>query len=154
MVSVVSRLIDGVKAKGSRAPIDISDIAQRESFDVIGMVPPSITLGSDAPCAAIFAHIVFQIASLRSLLDNLTVPTVEPCLHQRVPDKLYMCCAQVGFGKDFQASRNIDNDVGRNFRLLGSFLRESVKRSGSPLRQFSRSQVQPCKLSCQPCSNA
>lgn len=48
---------------------------------------------------------------------------------------------QVGFGKDFQASRNIDNDVGKNFRLLGSFLSEAVKRSGSPLRQFSRSPV-------------
>jgi len=48
---------------------------------------------------------------------------------------------QVGFGKDFQASRNIDNDVGKNFRLLGSFLSEGVKRSGSPLRQFSRSPV-------------
>ena len=48
---------------------------------------------------------------------------------------------QVGFGKDFQASRNIDNDVGRNFRLLGSFLTEAVKRSGDPLRQFSRSAV-------------
>ncbi len=50
-------------------------------------------------------------------------------------------CVQVGFGKDFQASRNIDNDVGKNFRLLGSFLSEAVKRSGSPLRQFSRSPV-------------
>ena len=48
---------------------------------------------------------------------------------------------QVGFGKDFQASRNIDNDVGRNFRLLGSFLTEAVKRNGDPLRQFSRSPV-------------
>jgi hypothetical protein len=48
---------------------------------------------------------------------------------------------QVGFGKDFQASRNIDNDVGRNFHLLGSFLTEAVKRNGDPLRQFSRSQV-------------
>lgn len=48
---------------------------------------------------------------------------------------------QVGFGKDFQASRDIDNDVGRSFRLLGSFLQESIKRLGSPLRQFSRATV-------------
>ena len=49
--------------------------------------------------------------------------------------------AQVGFGRDFQASRDIDNDVGRSFRLLGSFLQESIKRLGSPLRQFSRAAV-------------
>ena len=48
---------------------------------------------------------------------------------------------QVGFGKDFQASRNIHNDVGQIFRLLGSFLVEAVKRNGSPLRQYSRSPV-------------
>ena len=48
---------------------------------------------------------------------------------------------QVGFGKDFQASRNIRNDVGKNFRLLGSFMVEAVKRTGSPLRQYSRSPV-------------
>ena len=40
MVNVVGRLIDGVKAKGSATAIDVSDIAQRESFDVIGMVKP------------------------------------------------------------------------------------------------------------------
>ena len=40
MVNVVARLIDGVKAKGSATAIDVSDIAQRESFDVIGMVKP------------------------------------------------------------------------------------------------------------------
>ena len=34
----MSRLVEGVKAKGSAAAIDVSDIAQRESFDVIGMV--------------------------------------------------------------------------------------------------------------------
>ena len=55
---------------------------------------------------------------------------------------------QVGFGKDFQASRNIDNDVGRNFRLLGSFLTEVVKRNGDPLRQFSRSPVRFYTLLC------
>ena len=38
VVAVVSRLVDGVKAKGSAAAIDVSDISQRESFDVIGMV--------------------------------------------------------------------------------------------------------------------
>jgi hypothetical protein len=38
VVNVVGRLIDGIKAKGSEAAIDVSDIAQRESFDVIGMV--------------------------------------------------------------------------------------------------------------------
>ena len=38
VVNVVGRLIDGIKAKGSDAAIDVSDIAQRESFDVIGMV--------------------------------------------------------------------------------------------------------------------
>ena len=41
MVSVVGRLIDGVKAEGPDSAIDISDIAQRESFDVIGMVSPA-----------------------------------------------------------------------------------------------------------------
>ena len=40
VVAVVSRLVDGIKAKGSAAAIDVSDIAQRESFDVIGMVGP------------------------------------------------------------------------------------------------------------------
>ncbi len=38
MVNVVGRLIDAVKAEGPNNAIDISDIAQRESFDVIGMV--------------------------------------------------------------------------------------------------------------------
>ena len=38
VVAVVSRLVDGIKAKGSAAAIDVSDISQRESFDVIGMV--------------------------------------------------------------------------------------------------------------------
>ena len=55
---------------------------------------------------------------------------------------------QVGFGRDFQASRDIDNDVGRSFRLLGSFLQESIKRLGSPLRQFSRAAVR-CLILCQ-----
>ncbi len=38
MVNVVGRLIDAVKAEGPDSAIDVSDIAQRESFDVIGMV--------------------------------------------------------------------------------------------------------------------
>lgn len=38
VVNVVGRLLDGIKAKGPDAAIDVSDIAQRESFDVIGMV--------------------------------------------------------------------------------------------------------------------
>ena len=38
MVNVVGRLIDAVKVEGPDNAIDISDIAQRESFDVIGMV--------------------------------------------------------------------------------------------------------------------
>ena len=50
-------------------------------------------------------------------------------------------CAQVGFGKDFQASRNIHNDVGQTFRLVGSFLVEAVKRNSNPLRQYSQSPV-------------
>jgi hypothetical protein len=43
----------------------------------------------------------------------------------------------VGFGKDFQASRDIDNSVSNNFRLLQSFLEEATKRAGNPLRRFS-----------------
>jgi hypothetical protein len=35
---VLQRLIQGIKSKGEGAAIDISDIAQRESFDVIGKV--------------------------------------------------------------------------------------------------------------------
>ena len=38
VVAVVSRLVEGIRAKGSAAAIDVSDISQRESFDVIGMV--------------------------------------------------------------------------------------------------------------------
>lgn len=36
MVAVVDRLIACIKAKGPGAVIDIADVAQRESFDVIG----------------------------------------------------------------------------------------------------------------------
>ena len=40
------RLIDCIKAKGPSALIDIADIAQRESFDVIG----AHTINSDFSC--------------------------------------------------------------------------------------------------------
>lgn len=68
----------------------------------------------------------------------MKVPILPPALQQL---RFILWYSQVGFGKDFQASRNIHNDVGKNFRLLGSFLVEAVKRNGSPLRQFSRSPV-------------
>jgi hypothetical protein len=46
-VDVVDRLIACIKAKGSGAVIDIADVGQRESFDVIGkcsfcLSPPSL----------------------------------------------------------------------------------------------------------------
>ena len=36
IVAIVGRLIAGIRQKGSDALINIADIAQRESFDVIG----------------------------------------------------------------------------------------------------------------------
>jgi hypothetical protein len=52
----------------------------------------------------------------------------------------------VGFGKDFQASRDIDNTVSNTFRLLGAFLEEAVLRAGNPLRAYSRAPVPLCLL--------
>jgi len=68
VVNVVGRLIDGVKAKGSATAIDVSDIAQRESFDVIGMVKPpcwhttnmlSVLLQESSACC-MHAHSTWQ----------------------------------------------------------------------------------------------
>lgn len=48
---------------------------------------------------------------------------------------------QVGFGEDFQASRDIDNSVNNTFRLISDDLEELVKRIVMPLRRFSRGKV-------------
>lgn len=47
----------------------------------------------------------------------------------------------VGFGKDFRASRNIDDKTTNTFALITSFLQEAVLRAGNPMRKFWRSKV-------------
>lgn len=47
---------------------------------------------------------------------------------------------KVGFGRDFAASRDIDNPV-NTFQMLTDDLEESVYRLINPWRKYSRSQV-------------
>jgi hypothetical protein len=47
----------------------------------------------------------------------------------------------VGFGKDFRASRNIDDKTTNTCALITSFLQEAVLRAGNPMRKFWRSKV-------------
>lgn len=51
---------------------------------------------------------------------------------------------KVGFGKDFQASRDIDNSVNNTFRLLSNDFEEAMRRMVFPLRRYSRSAVSCC----------
>ena len=62
-------------------------------------------------------------------------------MQSRLSDHVFWC-AQVGFGKDFGASRSIDNTANTDpCRLLTNFLEEAVKQAGNPLRIHSRSLV-------------
>ncbi|CAL8472312.1 g11855 [Coccomyxa elongata] len=47
---------------------------------------------------------------------------------------------KIGFGRDFAASRDIDNTVNNTFRLLTNDFEESMRRAVFPLRRYSRSQ--------------
>ena len=55
--------------------------------------------------------------------------------------------AQVGFGEDFQASRDIDNTVNNTFRLISDDLEELIKRVVMPLRSFATGKVQTWQAS-------
>ncbi|CAK0787756.1 hypothetical protein CVIRNUC_010978 [Coccomyxa viridis] len=81
IVNTVDRLISAIKQKGSEVAVNIADIAQRESFDVIG---------------------------------------------------------KVGFGRDFAASKDIDNPV-NTFQQLTDDLEESTLRQINPWRKYSLS---------------
>ena len=48
---------------------------------------------------------------------------------------------QVGYGKDFQASRDIDNTVNNTFRLISNDLEETIKRITNPLALYRRGKV-------------
>lgn len=48
---------------------------------------------------------------------------------------------KIGFGRDFAASRDIDNTVNNTFRLLTNDFEEAMRRAVFPLRKYSRSQV-------------
>ena len=48
---------------------------------------------------------------------------------------------KVGFGRDFGASRDIDNTVNNTFRLVTNDFEENMRRAVFPLRKYSRSQV-------------
>ncbi len=48
---------------------------------------------------------------------------------------------KVGFGRDFGASRDIDNTVNNTFRMVTNDFEENMRRSVFPLRRYSRSQV-------------
>ena len=71
------------------------------------------------------------------------VQVAEYCL---LPQRLANpCCPvmswQVGYGKDFQASRDIDNSVNNTFRWISNDLEEMVKRLTNPLRRFQVGKV-------------
>ena len=48
---------------------------------------------------------------------------------------------KVGFGRDFGASRDIDNTVNNTFRLVTNDFEENMRRAVFPLRKYSRSKV-------------
>ena len=47
---------------------------------------------------------------------------------------------KVGFGRDFAASRDIDNPV-NTFQLISDNLEEGIRRIFNPFRKYSRSKV-------------
>ena len=47
---------------------------------------------------------------------------------------------KVGFGRDFQASKDIDNPV-NTFRLITDNMEEGIRRIFYPFRKYSRSKV-------------
>ena len=47
---------------------------------------------------------------------------------------------KVGFGQDFQASKDIDNPV-NTFRLMTDNMEEGIRRIFYPFRKYSRSKV-------------
>jgi hypothetical protein len=48
---------------------------------------------------------------------------------------------KIGFGRDFKASRDIDNSVNNTFRLLSNDFEETMRRVVFPLRKYSFSKV-------------
>ena len=50
---------------------------------------------------------------------------------------------QVGFGKDFQASRDIENSVNNAFRWISDDLAELIKRFSNPLAIYRMGKVGP-----------
>ncbi len=94
MVNVVGRLIDGVKAKGSATAIDVSDIAQRESFDVIGMVKPPCwrTINMLSDCFRNLLHVACMPIQLGK--DTQGVPASQARMVLDVPamcKQAYVC---------------------------------------------------------------
>lgn len=52
---------------------------------------------------------------------------------------------KVGFGQDFQASKDIDNPV-NTFRLMTDNMEEGIRRIFDPFRKYSRGKVLPAWL--------
>ena len=70
------------------------------------------------------------------------VPGAEPwlCAQRESFDVI----GKVGFGQDFQASKDIDNPV-NTFRLMTDNMEEGIRRIFYPLRKYSRSKVRPAR---------
>ena len=52
---------------------------------------------------------------------------------------------KVGFGRDFQASKDIDDPI-NTFRLITDNMEEGIRRIFNPFRKYSRSKVQSASL--------
>ncbi len=133
----MGRLIDGIRQKGPQALINIADIAQRESFDVIGKASSRMHAHVTSLPSRAWRDYALQSLGLGghdTFLQLAIVPKDMPILCPACP-------TQGGYGKDFQASRDIDNSVNNTFRWISNDLEEIIKRVTNPLRRFQTGKV-------------
>ena len=83
-------------------------------------------------------------AANASVQDSVQAPSSvdrKGCLWWCLQRESFDVIGNVGFGKDFRASRDIDDTSSNTFALLTNFLQEATLRSNNPMRKYWRSKV-------------
>ena len=90
------------------------------------------------------SSLFYKLQKLQRLVEHLA-PLSSVAPHQKfscVQRESFDVIGKVGFGRDFAASRDINNPV-NTFQMLTDDLEEGVHRLINPWRKYSRSQVSP-----------
>ena len=80
------------------------------------------------------------------LASRESLPSAPHLTGLHVQRESFDVIGKVGFGRDFEASRDIDNPV-NTFQLISDNLEEGIRRIFNPFRKYSRSKVTPLSLS-------